>query len=146
MSHYDLTELKRLLAEATPELWERCCANHSDDTTCATICADGEPICEGMHASFTPDESGEAEAAVLAKRTRNLNLICALRNSAPALIEEVERLREAMKAASDLMRETISGHRDPKSGFYNNCEIEGGQCMWCAEALAAIERGEGEGK
>lgn len=46
---------------------------------------------------------------------------------------------QTMDLIEGLLNEVMSNHCDPDSESYNECEKEGEQCQWCADAEKSIE-------
>lgn len=111
----DTPTLRRMLEEATPEPWE--CdvdGQHTRDGNALEYFAtdpDGLRVFDTLNAhrdelTIEPDEDGVTYSD---KRQRaNADLICALRNSAAELLDELERLREANAVIHETRSETAA--------------------------------------
>lgn len=93
----DLEELKRLAKEATPGPW-MAAAKPSSVVGWPVVSQTGRVICDVNYVQHSQiDLPVPGDRAFNTESKANAHLIVAAVNSLPALIEEVERLREALQ-------------------------------------------------
>ncbi len=49
------------------------------------------------------------------------------------------RIVQTLDLIQELLQEVVDGHSDPDSPDYNECDKPGEMCMWCDNALKAID-------
>lgn len=127
----DLDALERLLAEATPGPWERERVDDDAGEINAKIYGpDGGDVC-ALFEDARPEERSPVGP--------DARLICLLRNTAPALIQEVRRLRESLREAEGTLRQERESAK-----VINTAALEALKANDEARSALAAERARGE--
>ncbi len=98
----DLAELRRSMEAMTPGDWESDCSGslHLESAQCGIVNAEGHTLLDTLNRDYRHTEVGFDDGRYFDKGGRpDADGIVALRNAAPALLTEIERLRKVEEAA-----------------------------------------------